>query len=184
MGLAICLTLILLTTTLTVKACPPSDQAALQAIKAALYEPSLGIFDTWTGNDSVGWGPAKQNRRGVASPRHLRREDEKGASGRLGCVRVLSDLDRKNVLDSGCLEGGDVATCPGLPKVNAESVRVLSDPEHRNVLDPGNLDGGDAATCPGILCLGPGPLQLGLTYYGLSFAPHSLMRVYPDGGVE
>ncbi|KAL8120458.1 hypothetical protein AgCh_017576 [Apium graveolens] len=106
------------------------------------------------------------------------------ASGRLGCVRVLSDLDRKNVLDSGCLEGGDVATCAGLPKVNAESVRVLSDLDRRNVLDPGNLDGGDAATCPGVLCLGPGPLQLGLTYYGLSFAPHSLMRVYPDGGVE
>ncbi|KAL8092607.1 hypothetical protein AgCh_034755 [Apium graveolens] len=106
------------------------------------------------------------------------------ASGRLGYVRVLSDLDRKNVLDSGCLDGGDVATCPGLIKVNAEYVRVLSDPERRNVLDPGDLDGGDAATCPGILCLGPGPLQLGLTYYGLSFAPHSLMRVYPDGGVE
>ncbi|KAL8110377.1 hypothetical protein AgCh_026191 [Apium graveolens] len=68
------------------------------------------------------------------------------ASGRLRCVRVLSDLDRKNVLDSGCLEGGDVATCPGLPKVNAESVRVLSDPERRNVLDPENLDDGDAAT--------------------------------------
>ncbi|KAL8120548.1 hypothetical protein AgCh_017652 [Apium graveolens] len=95
---------------------------------------------------AVGWEPTKQNRRGVASPRHLRLEDEKGASGRLGCVRVLSDLDRKNGLDSGCLEGGDVATCPGLPKVNAESVRVLSDPERRNVLDPGNLDGGDAAT--------------------------------------
>ncbi|KAL8115127.1 hypothetical protein AgCh_021812 [Apium graveolens] len=106
------------------------------------------------------------------------------ASGRLGCVRVLSDPDRRNVLDPGYLGGGDVATCPGLLKVNAECVRVLSDPDRRNVLDPGNLDGGDAATCPGILCLGPGPLQLGLTYYGLSFAPHSLMRVYPDGGVE
>ncbi|KAL8127223.1 hypothetical protein AgCh_014219 [Apium graveolens] len=90
------------------------------------------------------------------------------ASGRLGCVRVLSDPDRRNVLDPGYLDGGDVATCPGLLKVNTECVRVLSDPDRRNVLDPENLDGGDAATCPGILCLGPGSLQLGLTYYGLS----------------
>ncbi|KAL8147293.1 hypothetical protein AgCh_004855 [Apium graveolens] len=128
----------------------------------------------------VGWEPTKQNRRGVASPRHLRREDEKGflrgrraklglcryvceeASGRLRCVRVLSYPDRRNVLDPGCLDGGDAATCPGLLKVNAESVRVLSDPDRRNVLDLGNLDGGDAATCPGILYLGPELLHLGL----------------------
>ncbi|KAL8105434.1 hypothetical protein AgCh_029296 [Apium graveolens] len=71
-------------------------------------------------------------------------------SGRLGCVRVLSDPDRRNVLDPGHLDGGDVATCPGLLKVNAKCVRVLSDSDRRNVLDPGNLDGGDAATCPGI----------------------------------
>ncbi|KAL8110030.1 hypothetical protein AgCh_025952 [Apium graveolens] len=73
------------------------------------------------------------------------------ASGRLGCVRVLPDPDRRSVLDPGYLDGGDVATCPGLLKVKAECVRVLSDPDRRNVLDPGYLDGGDVATCPGLL---------------------------------
>ncbi|KAL8131037.1 hypothetical protein AgCh_007099 [Apium graveolens] len=34
-------------------------------------------------------------------------------SGRLGCVRVLPDPDRRNVLDPGHPDGGDVATCPG-----------------------------------------------------------------------
>ncbi|XP_027180299.1 DNA damage-repair/toleration protein DRT100-like isoform X2 [Coffea eugenioides] len=31
--------------------CPPSDRAALLAIKAALNEPYLGIFKSWTGTD-------------------------------------------------------------------------------------------------------------------------------------
>ncbi|KAL8087674.1 hypothetical protein AgCh_037716 [Apium graveolens] len=106
------------------------------------------------------------------------------ASGRLRCVRVLSYPDRRNVLGPGYLDGGDAVTCHGLLKVNAESIRVLPDPDRRNVLDLGNLNGGDAPTCPGILCLGSGPLHLGLNCYGLSFAPHSLMQVYPDGGVE
>ncbi|KAL8107927.1 hypothetical protein AgCh_024362 [Apium graveolens] len=38
------------------------------------------------------------------------------ASGRLGCVRVLSNPDCRNVLDPGYLGGGDAATCPGLFK--------------------------------------------------------------------
>lgn len=32
-------------------ACPPSDRAALLAFKADLYEPHLGIFNSWTGYD-------------------------------------------------------------------------------------------------------------------------------------
>ncbi|KAL8116116.1 hypothetical protein AgCh_022566 [Apium graveolens] len=56
----------------------------------------------------VGWEPTKQNRRGVASPRHLRCENEKG---------VLSNPDRWNVLDPGYVDGGDVATRPGLFKI-------------------------------------------------------------------
>ncbi|KAK1409886.1 hypothetical protein QVD17_36415 [Tagetes erecta] len=35
----------------TVNACPPSDRAALLAFKAALHEPYLGIFKSWTGPD-------------------------------------------------------------------------------------------------------------------------------------
>ncbi|KAL8124012.1 hypothetical protein AgCh_011859 [Apium graveolens] len=70
------------------------------------------------------------------------------ASGRLGCVGVLSDPDRMSILDPGYLDGGDVATCPSLLKVKAECVKVLSDPDRRNVLDPGYLDGGDVAMCP------------------------------------
>ncbi|OMO78117.1 hypothetical protein COLO4_24839 [Corchorus olitorius] len=35
----------------TVNSCPPSDRAALLAFKAALHEPYLGIFNSWTGND-------------------------------------------------------------------------------------------------------------------------------------
>ncbi|XP_042496142.1 LOW QUALITY PROTEIN: DNA damage-repair/toleration protein DRT100-like [Macadamia integrifolia] len=31
--------------------CPPSDRAALLAFKAALHEPYLGIFNSWSGND-------------------------------------------------------------------------------------------------------------------------------------
>ncbi|KAL8116794.1 hypothetical protein AgCh_023088 [Apium graveolens] len=72
------------------------------------------------------------------------------ASGRLGCVRVLLDPNRRNVLDPGYLDGGDVATCPGFLKVKVKCVRVLSDPDRRNVLDPGYLDGGDVVTCPGL----------------------------------
>ncbi|KAL9677895.1 hypothetical protein QQ045_015732 [Rhodiola kirilowii] len=34
-----------------VKACPPGDRAALMAFKAALNEPHLGIFNSWTGQD-------------------------------------------------------------------------------------------------------------------------------------
>ncbi|KVI09442.1 Leucine-rich repeat-containing protein [Cynara cardunculus var. scolymus] len=34
-----------------VNGCPPSDRAALMAFKAALHEPYLGIFKSWTGND-------------------------------------------------------------------------------------------------------------------------------------
>ncbi|PON69756.1 LRR domain containing protein [Parasponia andersonii] len=33
------------------EACPPSDRAALLAFKAALNEPYLGIFNSWTGPD-------------------------------------------------------------------------------------------------------------------------------------
>lgn len=35
----------------SVSACPPSDLAALLAIKAALHEPHFGIFNSWTGTD-------------------------------------------------------------------------------------------------------------------------------------
>ncbi|KAJ0704571.1 putative endo-polygalacturonase [Helianthus annuus] len=38
-------------TAVNVNACPPSDRAALLAFKAALHEPYLGIFKSWTGND-------------------------------------------------------------------------------------------------------------------------------------
>ncbi|KAK9224562.1 hypothetical protein WN943_009597 [Citrus x changshan-huyou] len=34
-----------------VNCCPPSERAALLAFKAALHEPYLGIFNSWTGND-------------------------------------------------------------------------------------------------------------------------------------
>ncbi|KAK8679663.1 hypothetical protein V6N13_145104 [Hibiscus sabdariffa] len=34
-----------------VNSCPPSDRAALLAFKAALHEPYLGIFNSWTGTD-------------------------------------------------------------------------------------------------------------------------------------
>ncbi|KAL8116861.1 hypothetical protein AgCh_023150 [Apium graveolens] len=77
-------------------------------------------------------------------------EEARRASGRLGCVRVLSDPDRRSILDPRYLDGEDVVTCPSLLKVKAECVRVLSDPDRRNVLDPGYLDGGDVATCPGL----------------------------------
>ncbi|GKC77000.1 DNA damage-repair/toleration protein DRT100-like protein, partial [Tanacetum coccineum] len=40
-----------LTLTANVSACPPSDLAALLAFKAALREPYLGIFNSWTGTD-------------------------------------------------------------------------------------------------------------------------------------
>ncbi|KAL5984228.1 hypothetical protein ACLOJK_018332 [Asimina triloba] len=35
----------------SVFSCPPSDRAALLAFKAALNEPYLGIFESWTGSD-------------------------------------------------------------------------------------------------------------------------------------
>ncbi|KAK8513501.1 hypothetical protein V6N12_052685 [Hibiscus sabdariffa] len=34
-----------------VNSCPPSDRATLLAFKAALHEPYLGIFNSWTGTD-------------------------------------------------------------------------------------------------------------------------------------
>ncbi|KAF2317724.1 hypothetical protein GH714_039673 [Hevea brasiliensis] len=40
-----------LATVYTVNSCPPSDRAALLAVKAALREPYLGIFNSWTGTD-------------------------------------------------------------------------------------------------------------------------------------
>lgn len=43
--------LVLLALSSGVEACPPSDRAALLAFKAALHEPYLGIFDSWTGAD-------------------------------------------------------------------------------------------------------------------------------------
>ncbi|MBA0844383.1 hypothetical protein Goarm_001483, partial [Gossypium armourianum] len=42
---------LLLAVIATVNSCPPSDRAALLAFKAALHEPYLGIFDSWTGTD-------------------------------------------------------------------------------------------------------------------------------------
>ncbi|KAE8711312.1 60S ribosomal protein L31-like [Hibiscus syriacus] len=42
---------ILLDVISTVNGFPPSDRAALLAFKAALHEPHLGIFDSWTGTD-------------------------------------------------------------------------------------------------------------------------------------
>ncbi|KAL3325045.1 hypothetical protein AABB24_038911 [Solanum stoloniferum] len=42
--------------TLPANACLPADQAALMDIKAALKEPYLGIFNTWTGSNCCqGW---------------------------------------------------------------------------------------------------------------------------------
>ncbi|OAY48568.1 DNA damage-repair/toleration protein DRT100 [Manihot esculenta] len=41
----------LLATASTVNSCPPSDRAALLAFKAALHEPYLGIFNSWTGTN-------------------------------------------------------------------------------------------------------------------------------------
>ncbi|KAK9673683.1 hypothetical protein RND81_12G183200 [Saponaria officinalis] len=47
---------ILVTLTTVVNACLPSDRAALMSIKAALNEPYLGIFKSWTGPDCCqGW---------------------------------------------------------------------------------------------------------------------------------
>jgi hypothetical protein len=45
------LTLLLLTVIFSVKSCPPSDRAALLAFKAALTEPNLGLFNSWSGFD-------------------------------------------------------------------------------------------------------------------------------------
>ncbi|KAL8117015.1 hypothetical protein AgCh_023266 [Apium graveolens] len=160
----------------------------------SLLGPDSNSFWTTTAaayGVAVGWEPTKQNRRGVASPRHLRRENEKGvlrrrraklglceyiceeAAGCLGCVRILPYPDRRNVLDPGYLDGGDAATCPGLLKVNAESVRVLPDPDRRIVQDLWGLDGGDVATCPGVL----------VNPKTLSFYSRDLSEAYggPDG---
>lgn len=122
MGLAICLTLILLTTTLTVKACPPSDQAALQAIKAALYEPSLGIFDTWTGNDcnayyGVSCDPvtdrvAEISLRGESEDIMLQKTGGSGfMSGSLS--PAICDLDQLNTLAIADWKGisGEIPAC-------------------------------------------------------------------------
>ncbi|XP_030453807.1 DNA damage-repair/toleration protein DRT100-like [Syzygium oleosum] len=46
-----CIALLLLATMSPVDCCPPSDRAALLAFKAALHEPYLGIFNSWTGDD-------------------------------------------------------------------------------------------------------------------------------------
>lgn len=43
------LTIFILTS--TARSCPASDRAALLAFKAALHEPYLGIFNSWTGTD-------------------------------------------------------------------------------------------------------------------------------------
>ncbi|MCI10948.1 DNA-damage-repair/toleration protein DRT100-like, partial [Trifolium medium] len=48
---AITVTILILSLTTTVNSCPPSDRAALLAFKAALHEPYLGIFNSWTGAD-------------------------------------------------------------------------------------------------------------------------------------
>ncbi|KAH1217580.1 DNA damage-repair/toleration protein [Glycine max] len=45
------LTLLLLSVISAVTPCPPSERAALLAFKAALIEPYLGIFNTWSGTD-------------------------------------------------------------------------------------------------------------------------------------
>ncbi|KAF7824135.1 leucine-rich repeat receptor-like protein [Senna tora] len=50
-----------------VQCCPPSDRAALLAFKAALHEPNLGIFNSWTGADCCNkWY-------GVSCDQHTRR---------------------------------------------------------------------------------------------------------------
>ncbi|KAI4386265.1 hypothetical protein MLD38_004211 [Melastoma candidum] len=43
--------LLLLSAASSVYSCPPSDHAALLSFKAALHEPYLGIFNSWTGYD-------------------------------------------------------------------------------------------------------------------------------------
>ncbi|KAK6164210.1 hypothetical protein DH2020_001074 [Rehmannia glutinosa] len=45
------LAIILLSLTSVSNACPPSDRAALLAVRAALKEPYLGIFNSWKGYD-------------------------------------------------------------------------------------------------------------------------------------
>ncbi|KAK6925668.1 Leucine-rich repeat-containing N-terminal, plant-type [Dillenia turbinata] len=50
------LVVVLLSVSSIVKSCPPSDRAALLALRADLVEPYLGIFDTWKGIDCCkGW---------------------------------------------------------------------------------------------------------------------------------
>ncbi|XP_022986224.1 DNA damage-repair/toleration protein DRT100-like [Cucurbita maxima] len=43
--------LLILAVSSAVHACPPSERAALLAFRAALQEPYLGIFNSWTGDD-------------------------------------------------------------------------------------------------------------------------------------
>ncbi|CAM8920361.1 unnamed protein product [Rhodiola kirilowii] len=45
------LVIILLVVTPSISACPPSDLSALLAFKSSLQEPSIGIFNTWTGTN-------------------------------------------------------------------------------------------------------------------------------------
>ncbi|XP_052206640.1 DNA damage-repair/toleration protein DRT100-like [Diospyros lotus] len=45
------ITALLLAVSSAVESCPPADRAALLAFKAALHEPYLGIFNSWTGAD-------------------------------------------------------------------------------------------------------------------------------------
>lgn len=55
-GHCIIVVAVLLAVTTVVRACPPSDREALLAIKSALHEPYLGIFNSWTGSDCCsGW---------------------------------------------------------------------------------------------------------------------------------
>lgn len=49
--LVVFVVVILAATSWAVRACPPSDRAALLAFKAGLHEPYLGIFNSWTGAD-------------------------------------------------------------------------------------------------------------------------------------
>ncbi|KAF4395850.1 hypothetical protein F8388_018124 [Cannabis sativa] len=51
MGLGLVMIIVVAATLAPAEACPPSDRAALMAFKAALHEPHLGIFNSWTGTD-------------------------------------------------------------------------------------------------------------------------------------
>ncbi|KAL6195154.1 hypothetical protein ACLB2K_030775 [Fragaria x ananassa] len=49
--LIVIVAVLLASTSWAVRACRPSDRAALLAFKASLHEPYLGIFKSWTGTD-------------------------------------------------------------------------------------------------------------------------------------